>query len=89
MTEVLEYATLAMLGLAGILALVRVGRGGSLPDKVLGADTLLLVLAAGVAAGAGVAGDGTFLDALVVVTMLSFVGTITVARYVERRGARA
>jgi multicomponent Na+:H+ antiporter subunit F len=89
MTEFLEYATLAMLGLAGMLALLRVGRGGSLPDKVLGADTLILVLAGGVAAGAGVTRDGSFLDALVVVTMLSFVGTITVARYVERRGARA
>ena len=72
-----------------MLALVRVGRGGSLPDKVLGADTLILVLASGVAAGAGVTEDTTFLDVLVVVTLLSFAGTITVARYVERRGARA
>ena len=89
MTEVFEYAALGMLGLAGILALARVGRSGSLPDKVLGVDTLILVLAGGIAAGAGVARDGSFLDALVVVTLLSFVGTITVARYVERRGARA
>lgn len=89
MTEVLEYLTLGMLCLAGALALLRVGRGGSLPDKVLGADTLLLVIASSVAAGAGVARDATYLDALVVITMLGFAGTITVARYVERRGARA
>ena len=89
MTEVLEYAALGMIALAGVLAVLRVGRGGSLPDKVLGADTLLLVLAAGIAAGAGVRRDASFLDALVVVTMLGFVATITVARYVERRGARA
>lgn len=89
MTEALEFATLGMLALAGILAVLRVGRGGSLPDKVLGADTLILVLSGGVAAGAGIAGKADFLDALVVVTLLGFVGTITVARYVERRGARA
>lgn len=89
MTETIEYLTLALLAVAGLLALVRVGRGGSLPDKVLGADTLILVLASGVAAGAGVTKDTTFLDVLVVVTLLSFAGTITVARYVERRGARA
>lgn len=89
MTEALEYATLGMLAAAGILAVVRIGRGGSIPDKVLGADTLILVVASGVAAGAGVAGEAAFLDALVVVTLLGFVGTITVARYVERRGARA
>ena len=89
MTELLEHATLGMLGLAGFLAVLRVGRGGSLPDKVLGADTLVLVVAGGVAAGAGITREAWFLDALVVVTLLSFVGTITVARYVERRGPRA
>jgi len=88
MTEILETITLGMLCAAGLLALLRVGRSGSIPDKVLGADTLLLVLASGIAAGAGVAKDSTYLDALVVVTMLSFGGTITVARFIERRGAR-
>ena len=38
---------------------------------------------------AGITEDATFLDVLVVVTLLGFAGTITVARYVERRGARA
>ena len=89
MIEVFEYATLGMLAAAGVLALVRTGRGGSLPDKVLGADTLILVLASGIAAGAGITRSADFLDALVVVTLLGFIGTITVARYVERRGARA
>lgn len=89
MIEALEYLALAMLAIAGLLALLRIGRGGSLPDKVLGADTLILVLASGIAAGAGITRQDDFLDALVVVTLLSFVGTITVARYVERRGARA
>lgn len=89
MTDVLEWVTMAMLAIAGVLALLRIGRGGSLPDKVLGADTMILVLASGIAAGSGITRTTAFLDALVVVTMLSFVGTITVARYVERRGARA
>ena len=89
MIDAIEYAVMALLGIAGLLAVIRVGRGGSLADKVLGADTLILVLASGVAAGAGVTEDATFLDSLVVVTLLGFAGTITVARYVERRGARA
>lgn len=89
MTEALEYVTLTLLAISGVLAMVRVGRGGSLPDKVLGADTLILVVASTVAAGAGITDDATFLDVLVVVTLLGFAGTITVARYVERRGARA
>ena len=89
MTELVEFATMAMLVTAGLLALARVGRTGSLPDKVLGADVLILVLASGVAAGSGITRSDNFLDDLIVVTLLSFIGTITVARYVERRGARA
>ncbi|MEM9200579.1 MAG: monovalent cation/H+ antiporter complex subunit F [Actinomycetota bacterium] len=88
MIETIEYIALGCLAIASLLALARVGRDGSLPDKVLGADALLLVLASGIAAGAGVTEDVTFLDSLVVVTLLGFAGTITVARYVERRGAR-
>jgi multicomponent Na+:H+ antiporter subunit F len=88
MIESIEYATMGILAVAGLLSLLRAGRSGSLPDKVLGADTLILVLAAGIAAGAGVREDPSFLDSLIVVTLLGFAGTITVARYVERRGAR-
>lgn len=88
MTDVLEYLALGILCTSAVLALLRVGRAGSIPDKVLGADTLLLILASSIAAGAGIARDTTYLDALVVVTMLSFGGTITVARFIERRGAR-
>lgn len=88
MIEFLENLTLGLLAAAGVLALLRVGRPGSLPEKVLGADTMILVLASGIAAGAGITGETAFLDALVIVTLLGFVGTITVARYIERRGAR-
>ena len=31
--------------------------------------------------------DGTYLDVLVVAALLGFTGTITVARFIERRGA--
>jgi multisubunit Na+/H+ antiporter MnhF subunit len=36
-----------------------------------------------------VTSEPTYLDSLVVVTLLGFIGTITVARYIERRGTRA
>ncbi len=89
MIDVIEYITLGMLAAAGALAVLRVGRSGSLPDKVLGLDTVTVVVASAIAAGAGIAQTASYIDALLVVTMLSFIGTITVARYVERRGGRA
>lgn len=89
MTDVLEILTLGLLAISGILSVARVVRDGSIPDKVLGADTFVLVVIAGVATGAGITADTAFLDILVAVTLLAFIATITVARYVERRGARA
>ena len=48
---------------------------------------LLLVVVAGIAVGSVVTGGGDFLAVLVAVSLLGFVGTVTVARFVERRGA--
>lgn len=87
-TEVLEVVALVLLAGAGALAVARVVRDGSLADKVLGADSLNVVVVAAVAVGAAVTEDPTFLDVLVVVTMLGFIGNLTVARYIEKRGAR-
>lgn len=90
MTDAIDNVTLVVLGLAGLLAVGRVlRRGSSLPDRVAGADTVTQVVAAGIAVGIAVSGEIAFLDVLIVVTMLGFIGTITVARYVEKRGARA
>ena len=89
MTDVLEILTLGILGVAGLLCVIRVVRHGSIPDKVLGTDTFVLVVIAGVAVGAGITASSTYLDILVAVTLLGFIATITVSRYVERRGARA
>lgn len=87
--DVIDGLALAALALAAVLAVGRVARKGSLADKVLGADNVNVVVAAAIAVGAAVTGDATYLDVLVVVTMLGFVGNLTVARYIERRGAQA
>lgn len=90
MTDVIDSVTLVVLGLAGLLAVARVvRREGSLPNRVAGADTFTQVVAAAIAVGIAVSGEVAFLDVLIIVTMLGFIGTITVARYVEKRGARA
>ena len=80
--------TMVMLGLAGLLCVVRLLRGESFPDRVVALDMLLVVVVCGVAVDAARTGDGTFLDVLVVAALLSFTGTALVARFVERRGAR-
>lgn len=87
MTAVIATCS-AMLAAAGLLCVVRLVRGGSLADRVVALDTLLAVLVAGVAVGAAGSRLGTFLDVVLVVALVAFVGTSTVARFMERRGAR-
>ncbi len=77
---------LGAIALSGTLCLARLVRGPSLADRIVALDTLLVVIVSGIAVGAARTGDGTYLDVLVVTALLGFVGTVTVARLIERRG---
>ena len=78
----------AVLALAALLTLVRLVLGPSVPDRVVALDHLLLVVVAGIAVAAAVTGEGAFLGVLLAVALLGFVGSVTVGRFVERRGGR-
>ena len=56
--------------------------GPSLIDRVVATDTLLAVVTAGLAVYAALRRDPTVVPALVVVSLLAFVGSVSVARYV-------
>ncbi len=77
---------LSLLAAAGALCLVRLLRPGSLADRIVALDALLVVVVSGIAVHSARTGDGTYLDVLVVAALLGFVGTVTVARLIERRG---
>jgi len=85
-TVVVWICLVGLTGAAG-MCLLRLVRGPSVPDRIVALDALLLVVVAGIAVGAAATGDGDFLAVLVAVSLLGFVGTVTVARFVERRGA--
>ena len=67
---------------APLLALVRLARGPSLLDRVVATDILLVIIAAGLAVHAALRRDPTVVPVLVVVSLLAFVGSVSVARYV-------
>ena len=71
-----------LLGTGALLALVRLGIGPSLLDRVVATDTLLVIIAAGLAVHAGLQRDPTVVPVLVVVSLLAFVGSVSVARYI-------
>lgn len=87
MIEVLSSIALAMLVAAAVLCTVRMVRPGSLADRIVALDSLLLVLASGLAVQAARTGDTVYLNVMVVVALLGFVGTSLVSLFIERRGA--
>lgn len=78
---------LGALALAALLVVVRLVRGPSVPDRIVALDVLVQVVVAGIAVAAALTRDGTYLSLLVAVSLLAFVGTVTVGRFVERRGS--
>jgi multisubunit Na+/H+ antiporter MnhF subunit len=86
MTVVLTLC-LAILGVAALLTVLRIVRKGmGLADRVIAVDLLLMITITSIAVGSIYLDTAVFLDVLVVVSLLGFVGTITVARFIERRG---
>ena len=78
---------LGVLAVAAILTLLRaVQPGMSLADRVVALDVFLTIIVTGIAVAAIRAGSAVFLDMIVVVSLLGFVATITVARFIERQG---
>ena len=80
--------TLAFAGIlvSAVLCMVRLVRGPSLADRIVALDALLILVVSGIAVDAARTGEGTYLDVLVVAALLGFVGTVNVARFIERRG---
>ncbi len=76
--------TLVTLGAALLIAVARLVKGPTLPDRIVAMD-LIGVLAVGMivvlAASTGVQAT---LDAAIVIALVGFVGTVAYATYVER-----
>ena len=68
-----------------ILAFMRLLRGPSLPDRVIALD-ILSVLGIGIIVAFAIATDQpVYVDAASVLALVSFLGTVAFAAYVERR----
>jgi multicomponent Na+:H+ antiporter subunit F len=76
------WVAYAMLGTGAILTLIRLARGPSLLDRVVATDVLLVIISAGLAVYAALRRDPTVVPVLVVVSLLAFVGSVSVARYI-------
>jgi multicomponent Na+:H+ antiporter subunit F len=79
-----SYLTLAVLGLSIAGALARVFRGPALSDRVVALDLVAYLAVGFLATYAVVAGEDTYVDVALVLGLLAFLGTVALARYIER-----
>lgn len=77
----------ALLSLAAMFVLLRLVRGPSLADRVVATDLLLTLLVMGAAVLSAREGRGAYLEVMLVIAVVGFLGTSMVARFIERRGA--
>lgn len=82
----MSTTALGLLLAAGVLFTVRLLRGPSLADRVVAVDGLLACGVATIVVRATQTGEATFLPTAVVLTLVGFIGTATIARFIERQG---
>ncbi|WP_091101544.1 monovalent cation/H+ antiporter complex subunit F [Nonomuraea pusilla] len=76
---------LALLACAAAAALYRVGRGPSMLDRAVALDVLTALAMCGVGAAAVAADDYAALPVLLVLSLLGFAGSVSLARFFSRR----
>ena len=87
MNSITTIACLTMLVAAGGLCAWRILRPSSIPDRLVASDLLLVIIVLGIGVLTFHLRGTVYVDLLVVVSLLGFVGTVTVARFVEKRGS--
>ncbi len=76
------YAALIVM-MAGFLSVLRILLGPTVPDRVVGVDTLNTLVVAGMVL-LGAAYDRTiYIDIAIVYALLSYIGTLAIARYLQ------
>lgn len=75
----------SLLVLAMALAVVRMVRGPSLPDRVVALDLIMILAIAFSALFAITADNIAFLDVAIALALVAFLATVAFARFAERR----
>lgn len=83
------WIILPLLGLGLLITFIRVVRGPSLPDRVVAVDLMATFIIAISAVYSISSNQPSYLDAAVVLALITFLGTVAFAYYLHRRGTDA
>jgi len=83
---VVAIICLSMLLAAALLTLLYMIRVRNLVDRSIAVDTLVALIVSGLAVVAAWASDGLPVDLALLISLLGFLGAVTVSRFIERKG---
>ncbi|HEY0861328.1 K+/H+ antiporter subunit F [Pseudoxanthomonas beigongshangi] len=78
-------ASMHVVGLAMLLALWRLLRGPTVPDRILALDTLFVAAIAELMLFGMHLDTPIYFEAALIIAMLGFVGTVVLSKYILRR----
>ena len=84
MIDLILKASLVLFMVGIALSLVRVIKGPSLPDRAIALDTISVNLISAIAIISIVLKTKAFLEAILIIGILAFIGTIAFSKYIER-----
>lgn len=88
MLPIVSQITLALLGVALLVALIRLIKGPTLPDRIVAMDLIGMLVVGLIVVLAGWSSVRATLDAAIVIALIGFLGTVAYATYVERGDPR-
>jgi multisubunit Na+/H+ antiporter MnhF subunit len=84
MLDVITQVALVTIGVALLLAVARLVKGPTLPDRIVAMDLIGVLVVGLIVVLAASSGVRATLDAAVVIALIGFVGTVAYATYVQR-----
>jgi multicomponent Na+:H+ antiporter subunit F len=84
----IEVSAMAMMSAGLVLAMVRLVRGPSLPDRVVALDLITMLGLGMLAVYSMSTGRTAYLDVGIVLTLVTFIATISFAYFIEKGTGR-
>ena len=84
MLETISQITLVTLGVALLVAFIRLVKGPTLPDRIVAMDLFGVLVVGVIVVLAGSSRVRATLDAAIVIALVGFLSTVAYATYVER-----
>ena len=76
-------SVLGFLLLAVVMAIIRVIKGPTAPDRVVGLDTINTIVIVGMVIFGVAFNDVIYIDVAIVYALLSYISTLFIAKYLE------